>query len=131
MLQPIRGSQSAVPDVSVSRKVSDRTINSAFQSFIEEAMLDKTQKHPAVTFSSHAQKRLDQHGFQLNQQDLNRLEEAVETLESKGSKQSLILYDDLALIASIKNRTVITALKSDEMNEVTNIDSVIHINQKR
>ncbi|MDZ7835768.1 MAG: hypothetical protein U5K84_11075 [Alkalibacterium sp.] len=67
----------------------------------------------------------------MTETDIKRLEQAVETLESKGSEQSLILYDDLALIASIKNKTVITALKSNEMSEVTNIDSAIQINEKR
>lgn len=131
MLQPISGSQLKTAEAASLNQVPKRKLDPAFQSYIEEAMQDRSQKSTAVSFSSHAQKRLDQHGFQLNQQDMSRLEEAVETLEAKGSRQSLILYDDLALIASIKNRTVITALKSDEMNEVTNIDSAIHINQKR
>ncbi|SFJ90975.1 flagellar operon protein [Marinilactibacillus piezotolerans] len=97
-----------------------------FGSFIEDA-LKNANTEAKVTFSNHAQKRLDQHGISLDQTDLNNLEEAVQTLADKGSKQSLILYDDLALIASIKNRKVITALKSDEMNEVTNIDSAIQV----
>lgn len=107
------------------------TIDRAFQSFMQEALKEPDKKTSTVTFSNHAQKRMDQHGFVLNDTDLERLEEAVETLEAKGSENSLILYDDLALIASIKNKTVITALKSTEMSEVTNIDSAIQINQKR
>lgn len=101
-------------------------IDRSFDAFISDALQEPKAKKE-VTFSNHAQKRLEQHGFSLNQQDLNELEKAVQTLEDKGSKQSLILYDDLALIASIQNRTVITALKSDEMTEVTNIDSAIQV----
>lgn len=118
---PIETSQQSVktkqPSVQLDRK---------FDSFIEDA-LKNVNTESKVTFSNHAQKRLDQHGISLDQTDLNNLEEAVQTLADKGSKQSLILYDDLALIASIKNRKVITALKSDEMNEVTNIDSAIQV----
>lgn len=42
-----------------------------------------------------------------------------------------MLYNDLALIVSIENNTVITVLKGDELNEVTNIDSAIQIKGKQ
>lgn len=101
-------------------------IDRKFGTFIDDA-LKTVGSEQKVTFSSHAQKRLNQHGFSLDETDLNNLEEAVQTLADKGSKQSLILYDELALIASIKNKKVITALKSHEMHEVTNIDSAIQV----
>lgn len=106
-----------------------RKMDGAFQSFMQEAL--KETKPSVVTISNHAQKRLTQHGFSLNEKDMHLLEEAVQTLDAKGSKNSLILYDDLALIASIKNKTVVTALKSTELTDVTNIDSAIQINEKR
>lgn len=45
----------------------------------------------------------------------------------KGARDSLILYKDVALVASIKNRTIITAVDRDESkgNVFTNIDSVV------
>lgn len=106
-------------------------VDRAFQSFMQEALITPETETANVNFSNHAQKRLNQYGLVLNDTDIQRIEEAVETLDSKGSQNSLILYDDLALIASIKNKTVITALKAAEMSEVTNIDSAIHINEKR
>ncbi|GAA0486303.1 hypothetical protein IRB23M11_00930 [Alkalibacterium sp. m-11] len=130
MVQPIQGNHPIKP-VNNHKDISDRRIDPAFQSFMKEAIRESSTLTEGVTFSNHAQKRLDQHGFKLNQNDLHLLEEAVETLEAKGSRQSLILYDDLALIASIKNKTVITALKANEMNDVTNIDSAIQINKNR
>lgn len=42
-----------------------------------------------------------------------------------------MLYNDLALIVSIENNTVITVLKGDELHEVTNIDSAIQIKGKQ
>lgn len=110
----------------IQQKSKQVNVDRTFRSFIDDA-LKNVDSESKMTFSHHAQKRLDQHGVSLNQQDLTKLEEAVDTLAAKGSKQSLILYDDLALIASIKNRKVITALKSNEMHEVTNIDSAIQI----
>lgn len=106
-------------------------IDRAFQSFMKDALKEPINKDTIVNFSNHARERMNERGMDLNHKDLERIIDAFKTLESKGSKNSLILYDDLALIASIKNKTVITALKSEEMSEVTNIDSAIHINKKR
>lgn len=97
-----------------------------FQAFVTEALKNQTQRNP-IQVSNHAQKRMEQRGIQLDVADMTNLEEAFTTLGQKGAENSLILYDDLSLIASVKNRTIITAAKTDEMNEVTNIDSAIHI----
>lgn len=76
-----------------------------------------------LKISSHAQKRLDQRGFALADTDMNQLNSAVDELQQKGSENSLLLYKDLALIASVRNRTIITALDQDEVDTITNIDS--------
>lgn len=76
-----------------------------------------------LKISSHAQKRLDQRGYALADTDLHQLGYAVDELQEKGSENSLLLYKDLALIASVRNRTIITALDRDEVDTVTNIDS--------
>lgn len=102
-----------------------------FQTFVDEAL--KENKNPrhlepsTIHVSNHAQKRMDQRGIELDIMDMSNLEEAFSSLDDKGAENSLIIYDDLSLIASIKNRTIITASKTDEMTEVTNIDSAIHI----
>ena len=81
----------------------------------------------ALKFSSHALKRLEQRGISLSGADVDRLETAMDKVQAKGGKDSLILMDDLALIVSIKNRTVVTALdpKSQKQGVFTNIDSVV------
>ncbi len=60
---------------------------------------------------------------------MKKINEGINMADSKGAKQSLILYKDMALITSIKNRTVITALDKNESqgNIITNIDSVVMI----
>lgn len=130
MFDSIQGRASPIIDKTVSSKPIKRQVDSAFLDILETAA--KSAGEPeSLKISNHAQKRLEQQGLKLNDVDMHHLKQAVKTLEEKGSRQSLILYDDLALIASIKNRTVITALKSDEMNEVTDIDSAFQINEKR
>lgn len=103
-----------------------------FQSFVDEALRENQQVstrklNSSINVSNHAIKRMAQRGIELNDVDMLNLEEAFETLSGKGAENSLIIYDDLTLIASIKNRTIITASRSDEMHEVTNIDSAILI----
>lgn len=100
-----------------------------FQAFVDEAL--KTNKEGnTIHFSNHAQKRMEQRGIEFDSTDLLNLDSAFTTLDEKGSENSLIIYDDLSLIASIKNRTIITASTTDEMTEVTNIDSAIHIKNR-
>jgi len=49
--------------------------------------------------------------------------------ELKGSKDSLIICGDIAFIANVSNKTVVTALGGRQMTEqvFTNIDSAIII----
>lgn len=90
-------------------------------STVFERELDK------LKFSNHANKRLESRNIQLTEIELGRLEGAVETAESKGSKDSLVMMDDKAFIINIPNRTVVTALHMQEEGEkvFTNIDSVV------
>ncbi len=80
-----------------------------------------------IQFSSHAQRRLQSRSIPFGQEELLRLEEAVEKAESKGSRDSLILIDELALVVNIKSRVVVTAIdkESRKDNIFTNIDSVV------
>ena len=81
----------------------------------------------AVQFSKHATKRLEERGLALDAGRMARLERAVGQAEAKGSKDSLILLDELALVVSVQNRTVVTAMDEQSSKEhvFTNIDSVV------
>ncbi len=78
-------------------------------------------------FSKHATKRLEQRGLDMDAAQMERLERAVGQAAEKGSKDSLILLDELALVVSIQNRTVVTAVDEASRREhvFTNIDSVV------
>lgn len=92
------------------------------------AILEKTIK-PVLKFSQHAQQRLQSRNIELNSADLEKIQAAVDKAQDKGAKDSLILMNDLALIVSVKNSTVITALDGASMkdNLFTNIDSAVII----
>lgn len=85
--------------------------------------------HEPLKFSGHAQQRLQSRNIELSPDDLKKLEEAVAKARSKGARDSLILMNDLALVVSIKNNTVITAVNGENLKEnvFTNIDSAVII----
>ena len=95
----------------------------SFDAFLREA--ETTEER--LTFSAHALKRLESRGIELSTNDLSRLSSAVGQAEAKGSRESLVLMDDLAAIVSVRNRTVVTVLdaKSNMENIFTNIDSTV------
>ena len=80
-----------------------------------------------IQFSKHAAKRIEQRGLDLGDDRMARLDKAMGQAQAKGSKDSLILLDDLALVVSVQNRTVVTAMDEESSKEhvFTNIDSVV------
>jgi flagellar operon protein len=79
------------------------------------------------TISAHAYDRLRERNINLGEGDLKKINGAINSASEKNCKDCLILYKDMALIASVKNRTVITAMDAKKMNDnvITNIDSAV------
>lgn len=92
----------------------------SFQDVLQESV---------VRLSQHAEARLQQRGIQLKPEQLSKIQSAIEKAAAKGSKESLVLMDDIALIVNVKNRTIVTAMdgKSMKDNVFTQIDSAIII----
>lgn len=88
---------------------------------------DALDQARGLTFSNHAKKRLETRQITLSDDGLNRLMNAVDKAEQRGSRDSLVLMDDLAFIVNVNNRTVVTALDTQARGEgvFTNIDSVV------
>ena len=80
-----------------------------------------------IKFSAHAQARLRSRNIELSGRDLERLGDAVDRAAAKGAKDSLVLMDGVALVVSIRNRTVITAVDGESVKEnvFNNIDSAV------
>ena len=80
-----------------------------------------------LEFSRHALRRIEQRGLRLDGDRLSRLEAAVERAGAKGSRDSLVLLDELALVVSVRSQTVVTAMDEASSKEhvFTNIDSVV------
>jgi flagellar operon protein len=80
-----------------------------------------------LRFSAHAQTRMQSRQIALEAGQLNRLQGAVQRAASKGARDALVLMDDLAMVVSVVNRTVVTVVDKDNLkqNVFTNIDSAV------
>lgn len=80
-----------------------------------------------VQFSKHASQRLHSRGIVLDDQTLGRIADAVDKASVKGSRETLILTEEAALVVSVENRTVITAFDRENLRDgvVTSIDSAV------
>jgi flagellar operon protein len=79
----------------------------------------------SLRFSAHAMQRLQSRNISLTSEDVTKMNAMADKAAAKGAKNSLFIVRDVAMVVSIKNRTVITAVDSDSMkdNVFTNIDS--------
>ena len=95
----------------------------------QEILNQKVNQNTEIKISKHAQERLKARNIELTKDQMNRVNDAVSKAEAKGVKESLVLIDDTALVVSIKNRTIITAVDSKELkdNVFTNIDGAVII----
>jgi flagellar operon protein len=102
----------------------ENVVNSPFARVLDEKLPSQ-----GVKFSQHAQDRLKARNINLSTNDLAKLEGAVNSVAQKGGKESLVMMGDAALVVSIKNRTVVTAMDRTQMqgNVFTNIDSAVII----
>ena len=93
----------------------------------DRALQDAARQQEEVQFSGHAKTRLQSRGLELTPERMTRLAEGVAQAAAKGARSSLVLLDNLALVVSVNNRTVITAMDSRQLkdNVFTNIDSAV------
>jgi len=96
-------------------------------------LLQQLQKTREVHFSAHAQNRLNTRDIQFSDELMGKLTNAVDRAAAKGARDALVLMPgaadgiDLALVVSVANRTVITAVDGENLkdNVFTNIDSAV------
>lgn len=102
--------------------INKPNVKNSFANFLNEEIA-------GVRFSQHALDRMQSRNLNFNNDDLLKLNDAVEKIAQKGAKESLVYMNDVALVVSVTNKTVITAMdgKSAKDNIFTNIDSAVII----
>lgn len=87
----------------------------------------RSQPQDGLTFSKHLNERINRRRLELTPEKIDRLTQAVDRVAEKGARESVVLLDNLALLVSVSNRTVLTAIETEKMKNgvFTNIDSVV------
>ncbi len=109
------------PAIGISPKAGD---GRSFSAHLTEAAIPPDVD---VTFSRHAQRRIESRGIDLAPQDWVQLDQAIDLAHQKGAHDSLVLIDGKAFVVNVDNRTVITAMNSAESKGgvFTKIDSTV------
>jgi flagellar operon protein len=91
----------------------------------KELLNEKLEKE--VSFSKHANERIQQRNIDVSQDVTEKLNEASVQAKDKGLKNVLVMIDNQAFILSTMNNKIITALNSDDLKEniFTNIDGAV------
>lgn len=99
----------------------------AAQDNFKEMFSAELAGNTGLAFSKHASQRLHSRGIELSDQQVKQISDALDKAAAKGSRETLVLMDDIALVASVENRTVITAFDRDQLKDgvVTSIDSAV------
>ena len=82
-----------------------------------------------IRLSAHALQRLSERDISLTTQDRIDLGQAITTLHDKGARNALILRSDAAFVVNVPNRTMVTAISQQELQQrvFTQIDSTMLI----
>ena len=94
-----------------------------------EGFQEQLKKVSGVKFSGHALERLEGRSLSLGQDQLQKIENALDQAEQKGARETLLICENLVLVASVDNRTVITAVGQEGLKDrvFTHIDSAVFI----
>lgn len=116
---PVGNFQALTTDKKVQNNISKDA--QSFKDILNSAI----KEEKGYTLSKHAADRLQQINFTPS--DMKAIEKGFKMAEDKGAKNSVMIYKDVALIASIENKTIITAVEKERAKEnvFTNVDSVV------
>ncbi|OEH85825.1 hypothetical protein BHU72_03325 [Desulfuribacillus stibiiarsenatis] len=120
-IQPVKKT-----DLAPATKIQNQQNQTQFRDVFQKTLNHVQQP---IKFSAHASKRIHERGITISDDDMSRLEEAVTKAANKGSRDALILMNDVAYVVSVKNKTVVTAVddQTKKDNVFTNIDSAIFL----
>jgi flagellar operon protein len=119
--------QPILPIEQSQKNITKRNETQNTKSFAE--ILRTTLDEGELKFSKHAIERIESRNIKIAESELTKIKDAVDRAALKGVKDSLVLMDDLALVISVKNRVVVTAVDGPNIkqNIFTNIDGAVII----
>lgn len=128
--------------VDVSNKIGNSSNPGEFQDLLNEKLQsDKAApalsefQNPQVSseniqLSTHAAKRLRERNIEIDSAEFFKLKGAIETLKTKGGRDSLVITPKAAYIIDVDKNTIVTAVDKENMSEnvFTKIDSTMILN---
>lgn len=122
-----------------SGKIRDSAKPGEFDAILQDTQLraqDASEKLKKVDLngtrdplkiSAHAALRLKERSISIDQDLMSRMNVAIDQADAKGLTETLVLTDKAAMIVSVPNRTIITAMDKDNLrgNVFTNIDGAV------
>lgn len=108
-------------------KITNEPSKNSFKNLLQKEIEKKALLNEGYKISNHAAERLKD--VQFTKEDYTSLQQGLDKARQKGSKNTLMVYKDMAIIASVENNTIITAVDKQRAKEnvFTNIDSVVII----
>ena len=115
------GSTRAVHPPAQDTRGARKTEPSGFEEALARA------KAPELSFSVHAQKRMQTHGISMDATVRERIEAALSLARAKGVKETLVVTRDASWIVSVPNAAVITVVPrgSPQGDVFTQIDGAV------
>ncbi|MCT1903755.1 TIGR02530 family flagellar biosynthesis protein [Oceanobacillus sojae] len=119
MVRPIQPIVPAISQEQYIKKAAPKKGNVSFG--------DILRQQQGLTVSKHAADRMRERNIQFSNKEWESIQEKVKEAKQKGVKDALVVVDGSAMVVSVKNNTVITALNQAEADKkvFTNIDGTI------
>lgn len=117
----------SIHQLTASDKTARKNTLQAGTSDFTAILNQKLSENSEVKMSKHAAMRLEARKINLDNDQVERLKNAVNKAQVKGVRDTLVVMDELAFVVNVNARTVITAVNKSELQEnvFTNIDGAV------
>lgn len=121
--RPIQSIQQIVETKKPAPKREIQNAGDDFSSILNQKLGEARE----VKMSKHAMMRLEARNINLDEEQVERLKNAVDKASTKGVRDTLVVMDDVAFVVNVNARTVITAVNQSELKEnvFTHIDGAV------
>lgn len=121
--RPIQSIHQVVEKTKASPKSKVQSSEKDFSTVLSESL----NQAKDVKMSKHATQRLEARKISLDENQVERLKNAVDKASTKGVRDTLVVMDNLAFVVNVSARTVITAVNQNELKEnvFTQIDGAV------
>ena len=115
------------PQVNQNSQIDPAKTHNNIQGPSFNDVLSRLKSNDQVKFSKHAIDRLNSRNIELSEDELSRINSGVDKAKSKGVREALIMMDNKVFVASVQNKTIITAAMDEQSkdNVFTNIDGAV------